>query len=148
MHARFIQDNNINSKARNGDYKLSRQYAKISQSICYGQLAAIDNSASYTVTRGLTTFMRVSGKSWWRLTAAAEAIITNDEQSINKETADIFSSSSLLRPSAYNRSERKALTKWWRNIYLKAEMISRGWKCLLRQLVTCLWRPLTNNKIF
>lgn len=73
--------------------------------------------------------------------ATAEAITKNDEQSVNKERPDIFSSTSLLRPFACKRSERKARAIWWRWIYLKAEMISRGWIFLLCQLVTCLWRP-------
>lgn len=56
----------------------------------------------------LTTFMWVSGISRGRLIATAEEITKNDEQSVNKERADIFSSTSLLRPLACKRSERKA----------------------------------------
>ena len=152
----FISGQIIQVEITNQFVKLIRFYnnAKISQSSRKDQLVAI--LLKFTITSGqkvnfinvkLTTFMCVSGKSRGRLAApTAEATTTNNEQSVNKDTADIFSSTTSLRPLACNCSEPKALAMWWRRIYLKAEMISRGYTFFLCQLVTCLWRPSTNKK--
>lgn len=95
----------------------------------------------------LTTFMCVSGKSRGRLTATVEATTSNNEQSVNKETADIFL---LFYFFAQTVGLQLLGTKSSRNVVtqdlFKAEMISRGYTFLLCQLVTCLWRPSTNKK--